>query len=175
MEGFIVGPTGTFCSLFHVANIQNHPSVQSTVEAYHLKFLRAPIGRWAAATGSFNNVMNELWEFRPDGMGSIQELGPFLHPREETLYFEWKEYDDFSILVKRLYWIEDEEEYQWVKVTYAFEEVTHDMGTEIAMVEVEEAGQHREGFGHSFQMLEGPLAYLGPSRNFEPKKHTDHH
>ncbi len=47
----------------------------------------------------------ELWEFRPDGMGSIQILGPFLHPREETLYFEWKENAGFSLLVKRLYWV----------------------------------------------------------------------
>jgi hypothetical protein len=136
-----------------------------TIEDYRNRYKKAPIGRWWAATGSFNNVMNKIWEFRPDGLGSIQDLGPFLQPRDEPLYFEWKEYSDFTILIKRFYWLDDDEEEEWVKVTYDFEVVTHDIGSEIAMVEVEEGGKHREGFGHSFlMMLEWPLAYLGPPK-----------
>lgn len=92
MEGFIVGPTGTFCSLFHVANIQNHPSVLSTVETYHLKFLRAPIGRWAAATGSFNNVMNGAMGIPARWYGEYPDTGPFSPPtgRDSLLWMERK-------------------------------------------------------------------------------------
>lgn len=144
----------------------------TSIKGYRANFKRAPIGRWSAASGTFSNVMDVVWEFRPDGTARCQQYGPFGYPSEEEVRFLWKEESDFTIWMQEIESaepaedgnLEDEERYQWVKVRYDFTHVSTDCGLEIAMVEVNQDGTLSKGFSGGLWMIGDPLGYLGSVR-----------
>ena len=134
-----------------------------TINDYRDQFRNGPVGRWESATGSFSLITNTRWEFRPDGMGRIQETGPFREVRDESRYFAWRPDTDLTILIQRFYELEEGDVEKWIKVKFDFTLTLYDEGPRIILVEVDENGKYRNGFGHAFGMVpEWPLAYLGP-------------
>jgi hypothetical protein len=142
------------------------------IEDARRRFCRSLVGYWSAARGSFNMVMGQYWEFRPDGTGQFTDTGPFGHTKCETL-FEWRQIGDFEIelrITKRTTDDPDDEPddgelddegWEWETIRYDFVVVRHDLGTEVALV-------------GGLLSMDVPLSYSGPivsSQGAEPK-HT---
>jgi hypothetical protein len=105
-----------------------------------------PLGRWSLAQGTFS-MMDEVWEFRPDGTGSVTYTSGMSGTEREP--FLWRAVRPFHL---EICW-PDEPPDPWVAVEYELVTVTHDAGQQLAMRQV-----GRQGFLTSPL----PLAFLGP-------------
>lgn len=147
------------------------------IEAYRERFNRAPLGQWSTAVGTFSSMMDQVWEFYPDGTGKYTDYGAFGGAQGET-FFEWRELADRTIEFRVTQWVEvdwDETEDEveedkaediegpmnWITIRYDFKVVQHDCGDEVAMYDV---GQQESGGEYiGFWMSLAPLAYIGPT------------
>jgi hypothetical protein len=135
-------------------------------EARH-RFANSLVGRWSTASGSFSQVMDQLWDIRQDGTGKFTNTGPFGHPRDETSFL-WQQESEFVFrirLVKQVYDLGlatqdetefDETEYPWLTVRYDFMVVATDFGFFAGLVQTSRVGTEFEGFSESL----APLVYI---------------
>jgi hypothetical protein len=138
---------------------------QQRIEEARRRFGQSLVGQWSTAVGTFNMVMDQHWEIRPDGTGKFTDTGPFGYPRSET-HFEWRQPAEgvFELrLVKNIAlqpgyeWELDEYERQWQTIRYDFVVVGTAFGDEIGMVDRAQLGSEHAGFLNSL----APLAYRG--------------
>lgn len=162
-------------SLFSGKNPHNSSEpLQNTVSAYRARFETSLIGTWTHATGTFEIVHDEVWEFFPDHTGKVTELGPFEGKRDEML-FVWKEVAPFMIACKVTQWWEEdlsdwlpflnipvlvddegnevEEEEVWETIFYDFMPRATDTGEVIALYEVDIEGRPTNSFWNSNEQL----------------------
>jgi hypothetical protein len=129
-------------------------------------FARSLVGRWSTAQGTFDVVMGQHWEIRPDGTGNFIVTGAFGHPRSETR-FEWRQSEDFLFEIRLTECIAfhpdaaielDDEDRAWKTIRYDFAITGSDFGFEVGLIDVAQAGMKFEGFLYSL----APMAYRGP-------------
>lgn len=127
------------------------------IEDARRRFGRSLIGYWRTAQGTFNGVMAQHWEFRPDGTGRFTDTGTFGYPETET-QFEWRQLGDFEIELRLTEYVAhhpdyaselDDEEREWQAIRYDFVVVQHDCGTEVGLV-------------GGLLSVDAPLGYSGP-------------
>lgn len=128
---------------------------QERIEEARRRFGRSLVGLWSTAVGTFNMVMDQHWEIRPDGTGKFTDTGPFGYPRSET-HFEWRQPAEgvFELRLIRYVALQpdyeaelDEDELQWQTIRYDFVVVGTEFGSEMGMVDLAQAGsEHDETF-----------------------------
>ncbi len=140
---------------------------------YRIRFQRAPLGIWSATVGTASVVMDEVWEFLPDGTGSCQEYGCFGGVGDLT-QFEWKAVGDFSLLcrVTKEAWEDypgqdaenekDELVENWHTIDYGFQVIQTDCGSHVAMCSVLNGVIQSYFWSSQFALL-----YSGPSKIVE--------
>jgi hypothetical protein len=133
----------------------------TTIADYESQFRVAPIGRWTEASGTFSNILNQQWEFKPDYRGKMLEIGIFGDVRSE-MAFEWREVAPFTIACKVEYWhdldeplddSEPEEDSDWIVLHYGFSPLRIDVGEMIVMVQMSDTGTPQIGFWWSLHPL----------------------
>ena len=147
------------------AVLESHTAQRKTIDDYRHRFRTSLCGRWSQAVGTFGCVMDEIWEFNPDGTGKIIETEPFGGIRGETL-FEWREVADLTIACKVTKWssednedgageMEDEEVEpdEWNTIRYDFKIGVTDCGESIELDRVAADGTFLSGFLHSMKPL----------------------
>ncbi len=141
------------------------------IEEARRRFSRSLVGRWSTAQGTFGAVLDQHWEFHPDGTGKFTDTGPFGHPQAETS-FEWRQESDFVIefrITGATYFDEEsssevdgqddpDEEEKWLTIQYTFISVPTDCGGVVGLVDETQIGQKFCGFHLSFS----PLSFDGP-------------
>ena len=110
------------------------------LEDYRLKFRLAPLGRWSAVVGTASVLMDEAWEFLPDGTGSCEEYGCF-GARQGITLFEWKSVGEFSLLcrVTKEAWEDypgQDVEEDWESVDYGFQVIETDSGSRVSLCSI---------------------------------------
>jgi hypothetical protein len=115
----------------------------TTIADYEAQFRVAPIGHWTEASGTFSNILNQQWEFKPDYRGKLLEMGIFGDVRSEMV-FEWREVAPFTIACKVKY---------WHVLHYRFLPLRTDVGETIVMVQMSDDRTPKTGFWWSLQPL----------------------
>ena len=139
---------------------------QPWIEESRRRFARSLVGRWSTAQGTFDTVMGQHWEIRPDGTGRFTYTGPFGHPRSETR-FAWRQSEPFVFELRLTDYMAleldyaselDDEDRAWQAIRYDFVAVPTDSGLQVGLIDVAQAGAELSGFLDSL----APLAYIGP-------------
>ena len=140
--------------------------VQFRIEEARRRFAQSLVGSWSTAQGTFDMVMAEHWEVRPDGTGRFTDTGPFGHPRSETR-FEWRQGEPFVFELRLTEYVAispdddgelDDDDRKWKAVRYDFVEVPTDVGPLVGLIDATQVGAKFAGFLMSL----APLAYSGP-------------
>jgi len=119
------------------------------------KFKYDLIGRWVSREGTFESIMNEVWEFLPNNTG--RTISNSLMFGQDVEEFKWKRKDLYCIEIA-ITDPEFDEPDIWREVNYDFCLVPTDSGYLPALVEVDKnAGVKKKGFG----LMEVPLSYVG--------------
>lgn len=136
--------------------------IQAEIEEARRRFANSLVGRWSTSQGTFDMVMGESWEIRPDGTGSITEYA--MSGTSESR-FDWRQSEPFRFEI-RLVSDDDldtpsaSEDDEWEATNYDFVAVSTDVGKVVCLVEMSKTGQATGGFYPSF----APLSYNGPCR-----------
>lgn len=159
----------------------------SELEQTRTRFANSLVGCWRSASGSFSIVMDDSLRVNPDGTAVFTGFGCFGYAEGET-HLEWRQTQPFEIelrVVREIPFDPDDEleedEFdkpvrkqedgspRWVTFRYDFVEVTHDLGTEIGLIEVDADGQPVFGYTDrlGFYGSLAPMSYNEPIRTEE--------
>ena len=155
-------------------------TIEEEIEDYRQEFRSSPLGRWTWACGTFSTIMDEDWEFFPDGTGIINHFGTFHNFRGVT-EFEWKPVADYTLScrVTKHRWLyveadgkvweeQGEEDWpkgmssSWGRVCYDFHVTMSDCGSEVAMCSVQD-----DVMQAGFWFTEFCLSYCKPIKEVE--------
>lgn len=141
-------------------------SIQARIEDARQQFARSLVGFWGTAQGTFDMVMGQHWEVRPDGTGRFTDTGPFGYAKSETR-FEWRQSEPFVFELRLIEYVAqepdddtefDDDDREWKAIRYDFAEVPTDVGPLVGLIDVTQVGAKFGGFLTSL----APLAYSGP-------------
>ena len=142
-----------------------HLHIQQKIQDARSKFAQSLVGRWSTAQGTFNAVMAQHWEIRPNGTGCYTDTGPFGAPRSE-MRFEWRQSNHFVFELRLTEYLAchpddaielEDTDRNWRAIRYDFMIVTTDFGTHVGLIDVSQIGMELAGFLDSL----APLVYIG--------------
>lgn len=147
-------------------------NLQPQLEEARRRFARSLVGHWSTSQGTFDVVMEQHWEIRPDGTGKFVDTGAFGEPRGETR-FEWRQSEPFAFELREGAYVsflpdeaaepDDEveladDDLAWRTIRYDFIVLGAEFGYGIGLIDVAQIGTEYAGFWMSL----APLAFAGP-------------
>jgi hypothetical protein len=141
------------------------------VEEARRRFARSLVGRWSTEQGTFDMVMGQQWEIRPDGTGKFSDTRAFRGTIGETP-FEWRQSEPFAFELRLGDYVsfepaeeteldeadsDDGEPWPWLTIRYDFTPVKTEFGLSVGLIDVAQLGTKCGGFLMSL----APLAYRG--------------
>ncbi|MEZ6139533.1 MAG: hypothetical protein R3B84_03075 [Zavarzinella sp.] len=146
----------------HTTDMTDNGPIQQMRE----KFRHSLVGSWTAAVGSFNLAMDEHWEIRPDGTGTILSTGSFYYPKEKK-FFIWKQTEPMVFALKVTGFMgcvdsdDDDEEIddvfdpeaeEWYEIVYDFIPVSTDFCTIVGLIDKNRSTSDHERFYELFPL-----------------------